>query len=133
MPTPIHAIFKELSEINIQRFPNATLDLLRTFLEKTIKAYAELLNEDIKKSSQSNGYVQLANCLNWLEEHLKTSGKTAYIQVINKVRSGKIGSYIPSMDHLNAINHNHRIGASPEDVRVCWDTMLGLLKVMLKP
>ncbi|MEV7971184.1 hypothetical protein AB0O34_35105 [Sphaerisporangium sp. NPDC088356] len=131
-PYPIHAAFKELSDINIKRFPNATFDLLRTFLEKTIKAYAESLNEDIRTQFNVKGFVFLNHCLSWLEEHVKRNGQTAYIQVIAKVRGGKVGSYVPTVDHLNAINHNHQVFATPDDVRECWMTMKGLFKIMFK-
>jgi hypothetical protein len=132
-PESIRAILAELSTLNIQRFPNAALDILRTFLEKTIKAYAEVKGEEIKKSSNEKGFVFLSNCLVWLEQHVKDLGLTAYVQVIVKIRSGKISGYVSSMDHLNAINHNHQIVATPEDVRDCWTVMESLLKVMLKP
>lgn len=132
-PESIRAILGELSTLNIQRFPNAALDLLRTFLEKTIKAYAEVRGEEIKKSSADKGYVYLSNCLIWLEQHVKDRGLMAYIQVIVKIRNGRISGYVSSMDHLNAINHNHQIVAAPEDVRETWTVMEGLLKVMLKP
>lgn len=132
-PESIRAIFGELSTLNIQRFPNAALDLLRTFLEKVIKAYAESLNENIRNTSNQNGFVQLGHCLIWLEEYLKTNNKTAYLQVISKIRGNRIGDYIMTVDHMNAINHNHQVFASADEVRSCWDGMLGLIKVMLKP
>ena len=132
-PQPIHAIFYELSRINITRFPNATLDLLRTFLEKTIKAYADSLNEEIKDTSNQTGYVYLSDALKWLESHVKNIGKRAFVQVIVKIRAGRLSGYVSSMDHLNAINHNHHISASAEDARECWNTMKGLLSFILKP
>lgn len=132
-PESIRAILGELSTLNIQRFPNAALDLLRTFLEKVIKAYAEELGENIKSAAQQSGYVQLGHCLIWLEEHLKTTNRTAYLQVISKIRGNRIGDYIMTMDHMNAINHNHQVFATTEEVRSCWDGMEGLIKVMLTP
>lgn len=131
-PPSIHEILKELSAINIQRFPNATLDLLRTFMEKTIKAYAEALGEEIRKGSNDKGFVYLSNCLIWLEDHFRTSGKTAYIQPLQKIRSGRYG-FVGSKEHLDATNHNHHIFATPDDVRECWATIEGVLKVVLKP
>jgi hypothetical protein len=89
-PESIRAILAELSTLNIQRFPNAALDILRTFLEKTIKAYAEVKGEEIKKSSNEKGFVFLSNCLVWLEQHVKDLGLTAYVQVIVKIRSGRL-------------------------------------------
>ncbi len=131
-PPSIHEIVKELSAINIQRFPNATLDLLRTFLEKTIKAYAEALGEDIRKGSNERGFVYLSNCLVWLEDHFRTCGSTAYIQPVQKIRSGRYG-FVGSKEHLDATNHNHHIFATPDDVRECWATIEGVMKTVLKP
>lgn len=131
-PPSIHEIVKELGAINIQRFPNATLDLLRTFLEKTIKAYAEVLGEDIKKDSNEKGFVYLSNCLIWLEDHFKTTGQTAYIQPVQKIRGGRYG-FVGSKAHLDATNHNHQIFAVPDDVRECWATIEGVMKAVLKP
>jgi len=131
-PPSIHEIVKELSAINIQRFPNATLDLLRTFLEKTIKAYAEVLGEDIKKGSNDHGFVYLSNCLIWLEEHFKTTGQKSYIQPVLKIRDDRFG-FVGSKAHLDATNHNHHIVAVPDDVRECWATIEGVVKAVLKP
>ena len=132
-PPAIGLILAELSSINVNRFPNATFDLLRTFLEKTIKAYAANLNERIKNTAHLNGYVQLSHSLTWLEQHLKSVGETALIQVTKKVSSGKISDFTSSKTHLDAINHNHLIFATPSEVRDCWNTMKPLLQFMLKP
>lgn len=131
-PASIHEIVKELSALNIQRFPNATLDLLRTFLEKTIKAYAEVLGEDIRKGSNEKGFVFLSNCLVWLEDHFRTTGMTAYIQPVQKIRGGRYG-FVGSKEHLDATNHNHHIFATPDDVRESWATIEGIMKAVLKP
>lgn len=131
-PASIHEIVKELSAINIQRFPNATLDLLRTFLEKTIKAHAEVIGEDIKKGSNERGFVYLSNCLVWLEEHFKTTGQAAFIQPVQKIRGGRYG-FVGSKAQLDATNHNHHIFATPDDVRECWATIEGVMKAVLKP
>jgi uncharacterized membrane protein YgcG len=132
-PPAIYLILAELSSININRFPNATFDLLRTFLEKSTKAYAAKLNEEIKNTAHLNGFVQLSHALTWLDQHLKSEGQTALIQVVQKIRSGKITDFISSKSHLDAINHNHLIFATPSDVRECWNTMKPLLQFMLKP
>ena len=131
-PASIHEIVKELSAINIQRFPNATLDLLRTFLEKTIKAYAEVLGEDIRKGSNDKGFVFLSNCLVWLEDHFRTTGMMAYIQPVQKIRGGRYG-FVGSKEHLDATNHNHHIFATADDVRESWATIEGIMKAVLKP
>ncbi|WP_205538663.1 hypothetical protein [Mycobacterium kyogaense] len=130
-PASVHEIVKELSAINIQRFPNAALDLLRTFLEKAIKAYAEALGQNIRRGSNQQGFVYLSNCLIWLEDHFRTQGATAYIQPVQKIRGGRYG-FVGSKEHLDAINHNHHICAEPDDVRECWATIEGIMKAVLK-
>jgi hypothetical protein len=107
--------------------------LLRSFLEKAIKAYAERLGEDIRDPKQPNKYVFLADALLWLENHFKGTSNRAYVQVVIKIRTGKLNGYVPSMDHLNAINHNHHIMASTADVRESWSTMKSLMTFLLKP
>ena len=131
-PPSIHKIVKELSTINITRFPNATLDLLRTFLEKTIKAYAATLNKEIKNSFNDQGFVYLSHCLKWLENHFKSTGQGPLIQPVVKIRTGKKG-FVASKDFLDATNHNHYIFATPDDVRECWETIEGFMKAVLKP
>lgn len=132
-PPAIHLIFRELAEINLERFPNASLDLVRTFMEKAIKAYAESLNEEIRATSNNgSGFVYYGNCLEWLEQHLRANGPKALIQVALKVRNNKVTGYVSSVDHLNAINHNHEIFATAAQVREAWLTLLPLVKVMLK-
>lgn len=133
-PVSIGLMLAELSRINITIYPNATMDLLRTFLEKSIKAYADSVGADIKTKQSVQGFVFLSHCLRWLEEYLPTVGHRALAQVVRKLASGKVsGYYSASTDALNAINHNHKVHAEPEDVRSCWNTMHELMKVVLAP
>lgn len=131
-PASIHQIHGELGAIRIDRFPNATHDLLRTFLEKSIKAYADSISEDVKRQSQGQGFVFLSNCLVWLEEHFKSSKQTALIQPIHKLRGIKTG-FVGTKEHLDATNHNHQIVATPDDVRETWIMMEPVLKAVLQP
>ncbi len=133
-PASIGLILAELSRINITIYPNATMDLLRTFLEKSIKAYADSVGVDIRTQQNVSGFVFLSHCLKWLEDHLPTVGHRPLAQVVRKLASGKVsGYYSASTDALNAINHNHKVHAEAEDVRNCWSTMHELMKVVLKP
>lgn len=148
-PRAIHQIFGELSTLNVDKFPNATLDLIRTFLEKTIKAFAISKGEDIRASLNSGlgasahaagnaggsgtvvRFVQLGECLLWLEKYFQSNGSTSLKQVVVKVRSGKVADYTSSVDHMNAINHNHDVFATPSDVRECWSVMQSILRAIL--
>lgn len=131
-PSSISLILAELSRINITIYPNATMDLLRTFLEKSIKAYADSVGVDIRTQQNVNGFVFVSHCLKWLEDYLPTVGHRPLAQVVRKLASGKVsGYYSASTDALNAINHNHKVHAEAEDVRNCWSTMHELMKVVL--
>lgn len=131
-PAAIHQIHTELGAIRIDKFPNAAHDLLRTFLEKSIKAYADSIGDEIKKKSQDKGFVFLSNCLVWLEEHFKSTKQTALIQPIQKIRGVKTG-FVGTKEHMDATNHNHQIVATPDDVRETWAMMEPVLKAVLKP
>lgn len=130
-PPSINRILQEFSTLNVDKYPNAAADLLRTLLEKTVKSFAEAKGEDIKRSG-TNGYVYLSNCLDWLESWFKSNGPKAQVQVVKKVRSGMSRDFHGSQDLMNAINHNHHIFATGDDVRTSWDTMKSLVVEMLK-
>jgi hypothetical protein len=133
-PASIGLMLAELTRINIAIYPNATMDLLRTFLEKSIKAYADSKGVDIRAHQNVAGFVYLSHCLRWLEDYLPTGGHRPLAQVVKKLASGKVsGYYSASTDALNAINHNHKVHAEAEDVRNCWSTMHELMKVVLAP
>lgn len=132
LPAPINALILELTHLDIEQFPNAALDLLRTTLEKSIKAYASRHNLVIPKKGR---YVTLADCLSWIEKQMESQASTQrFVQVARKLGAQSyFGGYLISQDYLNAINHNHEIGASVNEVREAWDAMKGLLQEVLKP
>ena len=130
-PEAVKLSLQELSAINIQRFPNATFDLMRTFLEKSIKAYAESLNEDMRRNG-NNGYVYLRNCLEWLEARVTANGPRYLVQVLKQLQSNKVSDFTTSSDYLNAINHNHHVFVTTEEVRKSWAQMVSVLTEVLK-
>ncbi|WP_159104731.1 hypothetical protein [Plantactinospora sp. BB1] len=123
----------EISQLNIEAFPNATFDLMRTLLEKTIKMYADVLNVNIRSEVSVRGHVMLDNCLDWLEQRVRADGATAIAGVIRKVKNGQLADYVATTDHLNAINHNPLISATPSEVRTAWNSTKPILEWMLKP
>lgn len=130
-PPSIGRILVEFSTLNVDKHPNAALDLLRTLLEKTIKSFAEEKEEDLKRVGH-NGYVYLRNCLDWLESWFQANGPKSQVQVVKLVRSGLGRDFEGSQDLMNAINHNHHIFAEGDDVRSAWDRMRSLIAEMLK-
>lgn len=71
----IERLLKEIGTINYRTFPNASFDLLRTFLEKSIKAFAESINESIPRTNPS-GFVYLSDCMNWLGQYVRSQKRT---------------------------------------------------------
>lgn len=128
----IGALLDELARIRYADFPNATFDLMRSFLEKSIKAYADGLKQTIPKSG---AYVYLDSALAWLEGDVKAAGQTKLVQVISKLRNNQrmnVYAYGTSGDLLNAANHNHEILIEPREVLTAWNGMLNLLRYVLR-
>lgn len=132
-PAAITLHLEELSIVNIQKLPNATFIMLRAILEKAIKAYAEAKGESIKSKRNTNGYVQLHDCLAWLVDYFKTHNKRALIQPAQRVQSGKIPNYAASNDAMNAINHNHHFHVDSDEVLKLWSSIDPLMRELMKP
>ena len=126
-PNAIKYSFAELASLNILRHPNAALDLIRSFLEKTIKAYAD--NQSKRIPAGPGGMVQLSQCLTWLEGEVRS---TPLVAVIKRLQSGKIKEYALSSNYLNDLNHNQNVFAVPDQVHEVWTSMDGLLRLMLR-
>ena len=122
----------ELSEIDIQKLSNAAFLLMRAVLEKSIKAYAEVKNADIKATANTQGRVQLSHALKWLLEHVRTNGPTTLVQPIEKLRNGRI-VYASSTDALNAVNHNHHFLVDPDEAFAMWDSLDSIMRHLMKP
>lgn len=133
-PVAVRLHLEELSTLDIQKFPNTGFLVLRAVLEKSIKAYAESKNLDIKSSgNNSNGYVQLHHALKWFGEYVSQNGPKALIQPVTQLRTGKLVNYTASNDALNAINHNHHFHVDPDEVINCWNSIDSILRELMKP
>ncbi|QYN35180.1 ParB/Srx family N-terminal domain-containing protein [Pseudonocardia sp. DSM 110487] len=130
-PPAIEKIYTELITIHVQNYPNATMDLLRTFLEKVIKAYARGNQHTI--IPQHGGYVQLGDCLTWLNNHVQSlPNHSGLSSLINRIQSRNVKQYPTSAAYLNDINHNPDIFATPQDAHELWEAMVSLMQLMLK-
>ena len=132
-PVALAQHFAELSGLDVQRFPNATFLLMRATLEKSIKAYAEAVGEDIKKSGHNdNGRVQLGHCLKWLLQYVSAKGPRSLIQPISRVRDGKL-AYAASSDSMNAVNHNHQFFVDPDEAFFLWLSIEPIIRHVTRP
>lgn len=133
-PEALKSLLGELSEVDVQKFPNGTFLMTRAVLEKSIKAFAEAKSIDIKTTGNNqNGRVQLGHALNWLLDYVKTSGPTYLIQIIEGVRTGKLVVYTNSGDSLNAINHNHHFMVDADQAFSMWASIDSLMRHLMKP
>lgn len=133
-PEALKLLLQELSEINVQKFPNATFLTIRAVLEKSIKAYAEEKSIDIRSTGNNqNGYVQLSHALKWLLEYVKNNGQKSLIQVIESVRTGQLVTYTSTVDALNAVNHNHNFGVDTDQVHAMWSSINPIMRYVMKP
>lgn len=133
-PVAVRLHLEELSILNIQRTPNATFVLLRATLEKSVKAYAEAKGVDIATTKyQTNGRVQLHNCLNWLVEHFQKNGPQVLVDPAKKLQGGRLAEFSGTKAALNAVNHNQNYHADADDVVTAWNSMDAVMRELMKP
>lgn len=108
----------ELQNIDYAKFPNATADLLRTFLEITLKKYLQEINSLPPRKNGS--YIFLANVLQKMKADLQTANNPGLVQVINEIEKNKW--------YLDSINHNPDVFAVEGRVKDAWDQIHPLIK-----
>lgn len=126
----VDRMLNELKTLNYHRYPNAAHDLIRSFLECSLKAYFDYKNIPIQPK-RSGGYVYLDDVLNAARSHFQTEHK-AFVQPLNKLldKSGN-NSYAQSSDILNATNHNPTTFATAQEVKDAWDNIELMIKYVL--
>lgn len=132
LPFPaIGRMLVELQTINYERFPNATHDLMRSFLECALKAFFQ--HADVSLTSTkggAGGYTSLNDVLLEAEKHFKKT-KKGLVQAVKTIQGGK--DYLHSQDFLNSVNHNHNTFSTGKVVKEAWDQMEPILRFILNP
>lgn len=127
-PPPIHRIFGEIRQLHVEDVPNATFDILRTFVEKTIKSFADLQGSPVQSDRH---YVQFGHCLTWLESYCGQHDSLKQFKgSISKVRTSR-NNFSITADAYNAANHDRNISYGPAEVREAWNSVHGVMKAML--
>jgi hypothetical protein len=128
--TSLKIMYLELSKIDAYNFPNATHDLLRSFLEcalvfyfKETGDYAKIAKNDQHNPKLSEMLIHIMNrkCSTIQDEHI--------IQIVEHVKKDYADSY--SLARMNMINHNENWNSSERDVRSAWGKLEALVKVIL--
>lgn len=125
-------IYTELRTIPVENFPNATHDLLRSFLECSLVYYLKETDEYrlVEKNSKHNPkldemltFIQSAKCTSIANNSVK--------QVVEHIKSHYTQAY--SLARLNMINHNENWTSNEKEVRAAWSKIEALMKYLLNP
>jgi len=127
----VQKMFLELQNIDYHRFPNASHDLLRSFLECSLKAYFVQNKKEIKLPKNQK-YVILENVLEKFKEEMDFIKNTQLSALVQKIKTDE--TMLPySKKFLDSINHNPSIFALDKNVEDAWDTMEDLFRFILNP
>lgn len=115
----IGRVMWELQTIDYAKFPNASADLLRTFLEIVLKKYLEEINS-LPNPKRSGGFIYLEDVLVKMQSDLATAKNHRLVNVIKEIMKNKW--------YLDNINHNPDVFAVEDRVKDAWDQMYSLVE-----
>jgi hypothetical protein len=125
-------LYDELKDINVKKFPNATFDLLRSFLECSLIVFLKQINEysEIKNSERHNPKLgeMLSHIING---NCKYITDTNIIDVVKQIKTNYDSPY--SLERMNMANHNENWNSTEKDVRSAWGKIESLIKIILNP
>ncbi|WOK04377.1 hypothetical protein RT717_14955 [Imperialibacter roseus] len=128
----LRILYDELRNISVQDFPNATHDLLRSFLECSLLFYFKETGEfkEIKKLENHNPKLgeMLTHIINGKSPSINDSN---LIETLKIVKSDYDQPY--SLERMNMINHNENCSSSERDVRKAYAQLESLFKIVLNP
>lgn len=128
----LRIIYNELIEISVNKLPNATHDLLRSFLECSLVFYLKE-NAEYTKIQKNKGHIpKLSEMLTHIaSKSCSLINDPNIIQLINQIKSQYSESY--SLERMNMINHNENWVSTEKDVRVAWGRLEPLIKILINP
>jgi hypothetical protein len=126
----LRILYSELKEIEIAKFPNASIDLLRSFLECSLLFYFKSIDEfeHIQKDEKHNPTLgeMLAHIINGKCEKIDDNN---LIEMIKQIKTDFGKPY--SLERLNMINHNEHWVANENEARSTWAKLEPLFKIIL--
>ncbi|MFA5232088.1 MAG: hypothetical protein WC410_00170 [Candidatus Paceibacterota bacterium] len=127
----VKRMLKELQTIDYHKFPNASHDLLRSFLECGLKAYFDHCGTTVAPKNGGK-YVYLDTVLEEFIKEMNQAKNNKLSQVASRIKdNAKMNSY--SATFLNATNHNPDIFVTPQEVEDAWEAMEPLFRFILAP
>lgn len=119
----IERVLSELQTINYGTFPNASHDLLRSFLEATLKEYLRKSGRPTQPRRQG-GYIFLEDVLQTAKEHFKAESNHQMRQIVDNI--------IKMKESLDCINHNPSVFSTPDKVKEAADAMSDLIEFIFE-
>jgi len=130
--TSLRMVYNEIKEISVSRYPNATHDLLRSFLECTLVYYLKETDEYKLIAKHDKHNPGLSEMLTFVaSDKCKSIDDSNIKQVVNQIKANWGHSY--SLERMNMINHNENWVSNEKEVRSVWAKMEGLIKILLNP
>lgn len=117
--------FEELKGLDVQRFPNAAFDLLRTVLECSIKVYFKDKGQPLTGSN-----IQLKQCVEALGGEFQAQNNrrmTSLISALDRRGPVQAHQYSKTQTALNASNHEPDLFVTGQNVHEAWDLMKQIL------
>jgi hypothetical protein len=128
----LRIIYDELKDISVSEFPNATHDLLRSFLECTLVYYLKKTDEYQLVARNSSHNPKLDEMLTFIHsDRCKSIVDSNIKQVVEHIKRDYNQSY--SLARMNMINHNENWQSTEKDVRAAWNKIEELMKHLLNP
>jgi hypothetical protein len=126
----LRLLYDELRSIDVAQFPNATHDLLRSFLECSLIVFLKHNKEydTIQKNAKHN--PTLGEMLTHIiKGKCKVITDKNLIDTISQVKTDYDQAY--SLERLHMINHNENWVSTERDVRTAWAKLEVLFKIIL--
>lgn len=127
---PTQELLLELSRVYVKTSPNSAYLLMRACLERCIKSFFD----KIGKPFGSARFVQLQDALDRLETHLNDANEKSVLQLVKVLKNEATTKehFMKTKISLDAINHNHRLAATPDNVREMWLRVSQILTYLAK-
>ncbi|HEY5535293.1 MAG TPA: hypothetical protein VIL99_10215 [Ignavibacteria bacterium] len=126
----LRILYNELRDINVATFPNASQDLLRSFLECSLIVFFKKTNDYSKILKNDKHNPTLGEMLTYIINGNSTSiTDKNLIDTINQIKTDYNKAY--SLARLHMINHNENWIAVEKDVRATWAKLEELFKILL--
>ena len=125
-------VYWELRKISVENFPNATHDLLRSFLECTLVYYLKETGEYSTIRKNERHVPKISELLTFISsEKCKSISDMNIKQIVEHIKSQYSKDY--SLVRMHMINHNENWISEEKEVRSAWNKIEGLMKILLNP